>query len=198
MESFALLVGLGNPGARYAQTRHNAGFWFAEAAARRLNLQFRSEKRYQGQVAEGEWRGGKLRLLQPDTYMNHSGRSVAALAGFFKVPAERILVAHDEIDLPPGSVRLKTGGGHGGHNGLRDIIAHLGSPAFTRLRLGVGHPGSADDVVGYVLDRPGKAEQADIEAAIDTACGVLPDILDGDLPRAMQTLHTRPKEQDEA
>ena len=193
MEPFALLVGLGNPGTRYAQTRHNAGFWFAEAAARRLNLQFRFEKRFQGRVAEGDWRGDRLRLLEPDTYMNHSGRAVAALAGFFKIPVARILIAHDEIDLPPGSVRLKTGGGHGGHNGLRDVIAHLGSPDFTRLRIGVGHPGLSDEVVDYVLERPGKSEQAGIEAAIDAACEVLPDILDGDLARAMQALHTRPK-----
>lgn len=194
MESFALLVGLGNPGARYAPTRHNAGFWFAEAAARKLNLQFRPDKKCQGRVAEGEWRGDKLRLLMPETYMNHNGRSVAALAGFFKIPVERILVAHDEIDLPPGSVRLKTGGGHGGHNGLRDIIGQLGSPAFTRLRIGVGHPGLSDDVVDYVLTRPGKVEQDEIEASIDAACDVLPDILDGDLGRAMQVLHTKPKE----
>jgi len=190
MESFVLLVGLGNPGARYERTRHNAGFWFAEAAARRLNLHFRAEKKYQGRLAEGDWHGEKLRLLMPDTFMNHSGRSVGALAGFFKIPAERILVAHDEIDLPPGTVRLKTGGGHGGHNGLRDIVAQLGSPGFTRLRIGVGHPGMADDVVDYVLNRPGKAEQADIEAAIDRACEVLPDILNGDIGRAMQVLHT--------
>lgn len=194
MESFALLVGLGNPGARYAQTRHNAGFWFAEAAARRLNLHFRTEKRFQGRVAEGDWRGDRLRILEPETYMNHSGRSVAALVGFFKVPLERILVAHDEVDLPPGIVRLKTGGGHGGHNGLRDVIGHVGSREFTRLRIGVGHPGLADDVVDYVLNRPGKAEQADIDAAIDATCDLLPEILDGDLARAMQTLHTRPKE----
>lgn len=194
MEPFALLVGLGNPGTRYEPTRHNAGFWFAEAAARRLNVHFRSEKRFQGRLAEADWHGEKLRLLMPETFMNHSGRSVAALAGFFKIPVERILVAHDEIDLPPGSVRLKTGGGHGGHNGLRDIIAGMGSPQFTRVRVGVGHPGLADDVVDYVLNRPGKAEQADIEAAIDAACDVLPDILDGDLARAMQALHTKPKE----
>lgn len=192
MEPFALLVGLGNPGARYAPTRHNAGFWFAEAAARRLHVQFRAEKRFQGLVADSDWKGDKLRLLMPQTFMNHSGRSVAALAGFFRIPVERILVAHDEIDLPPGSVRLKTGGGHGGHNGLRDIIAAAGSPEFTRVRIGVGHPGLADDVVDYVLNRPGKSEQADIETAIDAACDVLPDILDGDLARAMQALHTKP------
>lgn len=192
MDSFTLLVGLGNPGARYAQTRHNAGFWFLDAAAHGLNLDFRFEKRFHGQVAEGEWNGGKLRLLAPGTYMNRSGQAVAALAGFFKIPVERILVAHDEIDLPPGSVRLKTGGGHGGHNGLRDIVARTGSPDFARLRIGVGHPGLSDDVVGYVLERPGKAEQADIEAAIASACEALPMILDGDLGRAMQALHTRP------
>lgn len=194
MASFALLVGLGNPGPRYAETRHNAGFWFAEAAARRLGLHFRAEKRFLGSVAQGEWRGEKLRLLEPDTYMNHSGRAVSALAGFFKIPVERILVAHDEIDLPPGDARLKVGGGHGGHNGLRDIINHLGSPDFARLRIGVGHPGTSDEVVDYVLRRAGKAEQAQIDAAIDKACDILPDILDGDLSRAMQALHTKPRE----
>jgi PTH1 family peptidyl-tRNA hydrolase len=193
MDAFALLVGLGNPGSRYEKTRHNAGFWLLEAAARRLNLHFRQEKRFLGRVAEGEWRGEKLRLLAPDTYMNHSGQAVSALAGFFKIPVGRILVAHDEIDLQPGDTRLKVGGGHGGHNGLRDIIAHLGSPDFARLRIGVGHPGLSDDVVDYVLHRPGKADQAEIERSIDAACDVLPDILDGDLSRAMQALHTRPK-----
>lgn len=194
MESIVLLVGLGNPGPRYAETRHNAGFWFVEAAARHLNLHFRFEKRFHGHVAEGEWHGEKVRLLAPETYMNHSGRAVAALATFFKIPVERMLVAHDEIDLQPGDIRLKVGGGHGGHNGLRDIIGQMGSREFARLRIGVGHPGTSDDVVDYVLHRPGKAEQTGIEAAIDTACDVLPDILDGDLPRAMQALHTKPKQ----
>jgi len=193
MESLVLLVGLGNPGPRYAETRHNAGFWFVEGAARKLGLHFRHEKRFQGRVAEGEWQGGKLRLLQPETFMNHSGRAVSSLAGFFKIPVGRILVAHDEIDLRPGDVRLKVGGGHGGHNGLRDIINHMGSPEFARLRIGVGHPGTADEVIDYVLRRPGKAEQADIDAAIERACDVLPDMLDGDLSRAMQALHTKPK-----
>lgn len=176
---------------RYARTRHNAGFWFLDAAARRLNLAFRAEKRFLGRVAEGEWNGEKLRLLAPDTYMNHSGQSVSALTGFFKIPAGRVLVVHDEIDLQPGDIRLKVGGGHGGHNGLRDIIAHMGTPDFARLRIGVGHPGLSDDVVDYVLDRPGKAEQDDIESAIAAACEALPLILDGDLARAMQSLHTR-------
>ena len=193
MESFTLLVGLGNPGPRYVQTRHNAGFWFLDVAARRLKGNFRAEKRFQGEVAEGEWGGGKVRLLAPTTYMNHSGQSVGALAGFFKIPVERILVAHDEIDLQPGDVRLKVGGGHGGHNGLRDIIAHLGSPGFARLRIGVGHPGLSDDVVDYVLNRPGKAEQTRIDSAVDRACELLPIILDGDLSRAMQALHTKPE-----
>jgi len=188
-----LLAGLGNPGPRYAETRHNAGFWLAEAAARKLGLQWRFEKRFHGHLAEGPWRGEKVRLLAPDTFMNHSGRAVAAVAAFFKIPAARILVAHDEIDLPPGDIRLKVGGGHGGHNGLRDIIGHLGSRDFLRLRIGVGHPGTSDDVVDYVLHRPGRAEQTGIEGAIDAACGVLAEILDGDLPRAMQTLHTKPR-----
>lgn len=194
MDSYALLVGLGNPGDRYAQTRHNAGFWFLEAAARRLKLDFRFEKRFYGRLAEGEWNGGKLRLLAPETYMNHSGRAVAAITSFFKIPAQRILVAYDEIDLPPGTVRLKVGGGHAGHNGLRDVGAALGSPGFARLRIGVGHPGLAAEVVDYVLKRPGKAEQAQIESSIDAACEALPTILDGDLSRAMQVLHTAPKE----
>ena len=194
MESFPLLVGLGNPGTRYAETRHNAGFWFIDAVACRLNLHFRYEKRFRGQIAEGEWNGEKLRLLQPDTYMNHSGQAVSAVAGFFKIPVQRILVAHDEIDLQPGDVRLKVGGGHGGHNGLRDVIAQLGSPDFARLRIGVGHPGLSDEVVGYVLQRPGKEEQAQVEASIDAACEILPAILDGDLGRAMQALHTRSKD----
>jgi PTH1 family peptidyl-tRNA hydrolase len=194
MESFTLLVGLGNPGSRYARTRHNAGFWFLEAAARRLNLQFRFEKRFHAYLVEGEWQGEKLRLLAPDTWMNRSGQAVSALAGFFKIPVERILVAHDEIDLQPGNVRLKIGGGHGGHNGLRDVIARLGSPDFARLRIGVGHPGLADEVVDYVLTRAGKDEQDLIDASIEAACEVLPAILDGDLGRAMQVLHTRPKD----
>ena len=194
MEPFALLVGLGNPGPRYVDTRHNAGFWFLDGAARRLNLEFRSEKRFQGHLAEGEWSGGKLRLLAPTTYMNHSGQSVSAVAGYFRIPVERILVAHDDIDLQPGDVRLKVGGGHGGHNGLRDIIAHLGSADFARIRFGVGHPGVADDVVDYVLERPGKDEESAIDSAIDAACEILPTILDGDLARAMQVLHTRGKD----
>lgn len=189
-----MLVGLGNPGARYAQTRHNAGFWFLEAAARKLGLSFRFEKRFHGYLAEREWRGEKLRLLAPDTYMNRSGQSVSAIAGFFKIPVERILVAHDEIDLQPGDVRLKVGGGHGGHNGLRDVVAHLGSPDFARLRIGVGHPGLADQVVDYVLERAGKEEQDRIDASIEAACEVLTTILDGDLSRAMQILHTRSKD----
>jgi len=192
MATFTLLVGLGNPGDSYARTRHNAGFWFLEAAARKLSLRFHYEKRFFGDVADGVWRGEKLRLLKPGTYMNHSGRAVSALAGFFKTPVDRILVAHDEIDLPPGVARLKVGGGHGGHNGLRDILAQLGSPDFTRLRIGVGHPGLADEVVDYVLHRAGKAEQEEIERSIDAACDVLPDILDGNLSRAMQALHTGP------
>lgn len=194
MESFTLLVGLGNPGARYAQTLHNAGFRFLEAAARKLGLSLRFEKRFHGYLAEREWRGEKLRLLAPDTYMNRSGQSVSAIAGFFKIPVERILVAHDEIDLEPGDVRLKVGGGHGGHNGLRDVVAHLGSPDFARLRIGVGHPGFADQVVDYVLERAGKEEQDRIDSSINAACEVLPTILDGDLSRAMQILHTRSKD----
>lgn len=185
-----LLVGLGNPGPKYADTRHNAGFWLLDALLRRLGGAFRAERKFHGDLARVRLGGRELQMLRPGTYMNHSGRAVAAYAGFFRLTPADILVAHDEIDLPPGTARLKRGGGHGGHNGLRDIASALGSREFARLRIGVGHPGSSDLVVPYVLSNPGKAERAAIDAAIDHAAEALPWLLEGEWDRAFQALHS--------
>ena len=186
-----LIVGLGNPGPKYTGTRHNAGFWFVEALADRAGVPLRAERKFHG--VAGRWREGDadVHLLCPTTYMNHSGRAVAALANFHRIPPEAGLVGHDVLDLPPGIVRLKRGGGHGGHNGLRDIVAALGTREFARLRLGVGHPGSSDQVIPYVLHAPGRAERADIDAAIAAALDVLPWLAGGDWDRAQQQLHTQ-------
>ncbi|GAB4346773.1 MAG: aminoacyl-tRNA hydrolase [Gammaproteobacteria bacterium] len=185
-----LIVGLGNPGPEYRDTRHNAGFWFLDELARRYSFEFRPESRFFGETARARIEGQDTRLLKPTTYMNHSGRAVSAMAGFFRIPVEAILVVHDEIDLPPGVARLKRGGGHGGHNGLRDVIAALGSREFSRLRLGVGHPGQRDEVVDYVLRKPTREERNQIEASIDQAFDVLPDLLANRWQRAMTTLHS--------
>jgi PTH1 family peptidyl-tRNA hydrolase len=190
-EKLALVVGLGNPGDRYSQTRHNAGFWFVDELARRHGGFFRAEKKFHGEVAEIEVEGRRCLLLKPMTFMNRSGLSVAELARFFKLAPAGILIAHDEIDLPPGALRVKQGGGHGGHNGLRDIVPALGSPDFWRLRLGIGHPGSKEQVVNYVLDRPGKAEQEIEDAAIAAAADAFPNMLSGDWGKAQQVLHSR-------
>ena len=189
--SYQLLVGLGNPGARYEGTRHNAGVWLLERVARRHADGFRSLPRCFGSIADAVVEGTRVRLFRPHTFMNDSGRAVAAVAGFYKVPVERILVAHDEIDLPAGTVRLKRGGGHGGHNGLRDVVPKLADPGFSRIRIGVGHPGHKDRVIGYVLDRPPPAERSEIEDAIERVVGDLARIVAGDLEDAMTTLHQR-------
>ncbi len=186
-----LIVGLGNPGPEYAETRHNVGFWLVDRLAAQLSAQFRSESRYQGEVCRIGLAGRALWLLKPMTYMNRSGQAIAPLARFYKIPPEAILVVHDELDLPPGSVRLKRGGGHGGHNGLRDTIQQLGSADFLRLRLGIGHPGVGNDVVAYVLRRAPKAEQQLIDAAIAAALRELPSVVNGDTAAAMRTLHSR-------
>ena len=187
-----LLVGLGNPGREHVATRHNAGFWFADALAARLGGAFVSEGKFHGQVARGP---GDLRLLKPGTYMNLSGRSVAALARFFAISPAEILVVHDELDLLPGEAKMKFGGGHAGHNGLRDIDAQLGDSEFWRLRLGIGHPRDSaipqQDVVDYVLRPPGSAERAAIASAIDRALDAWPSIAAGDFERAMLLLHTK-------
>ncbi|WP_435103942.1 aminoacyl-tRNA hydrolase [Arhodomonas sp. AD133] len=185
-----LIVGLGNPGPKYERTRHNAGFWFVDEVARRHGGSLREERKFHGEVARVTVEGTDLHLLKPTTFMNHSGRSIQALANFFKIPAEAMLVVHDEIDLPPGVVRLKRGGGHGGHNGLRDTVKALGNREFARLRIGVGHPGNAKDVVPYVLSNAGRDEQTAIDQAIDAAADVLPWLLEGEWDRAFQRLHT--------
>jgi PTH1 family peptidyl-tRNA hydrolase len=186
-----LLVGLGNPDPRDARTRHNAGFWFADAVASRWGGSFRSQSNFFGDVADCHVGGDRLRLLKPTTYMNNSGRSVAALVNFYKLESDEILIAHDEIDLPPGTVRLKRGGGHGGHNGLRDIIPQLGSSDFARLRIGVGHPGNNNAVVGYVLKAAPADEQRAIDDAVALAVDHFPDIVAGQLEAVMNSLHRK-------
>jgi len=195
--SYQLLIGLGNPGARYEATRHNAGVWLLERVALRHASGFKSLARCFGSIADADVEGTRVRLFRPDTFMNHSGRAVAAVAGFYKVPIERILIAHDEIDLPAGTVRLKRGGGHGGHNGLRDVVPQLAGSEFSRIRIGVGHPGSKDRVVGYVLDRPPPEERSRIDDAIATVVDDIPRIAGGDLEGAMNTLHRRDRIRDE-
>lgn len=185
-----LIVGLGNPGDKYDRTRHNAGFWLVDCVARRAGAEFKPERRFFGETAQAAVDGAICRLLKPTTFMNKSGRAVAALAGYFRIPIERILVVHDDIDLPPGSARLKRGGGHGGHNGLRDIVSALGGDGgFARLRLGVGHPGRSDEVVDYVLRTPPTGERDLIVEAIDEAVAVLPLVVAGEVEKAMNRLH---------
>lgn len=191
MPSLRLIVGLGNPGSRYDGTRHNAGFMFVDALARREGVVFSADRRFQGELAEFGQGEARVRLLKPATFMNLSGQSVGPLAHFYRYAPEEILVAHDELDLPPGTVRVKKGGGNGGHNGLRDITARLGSPEFLRLRVGIGHPGHKDEVLGYVLQRAPREQQDLIDDAIARAEAVLPTLLAGDLQRAMNELHRR-------
>ena len=188
---FSLVAGLGNPGTRYAGTRHNAGFAFVERVAERYRAPFKSSARFFGEIAEVRVDARVVRLLKPHTFMNHSGRAVAAVARYFRCPAEAVLVVHDEIDLPPGTVRLKRGGGTGGHRGLEDIAPCLGSRAFSRVRIGVGHPGVASAVIGYVLNRAPAAEQALIDDASDNALRHFESMLGGNLEPAMNVLHTR-------
>jgi PTH1 family peptidyl-tRNA hydrolase len=185
-----LIAGLGNPGAKYEQTRHNAGFWFVDEVARRCAGQFRAEARFGSEVAGCRIDGQECRLQKPQEFMNRSGRPVAALAAFYRIPRPAILVVHDDLDLPPGTARLKQDGGHGGHNGLRDLIPSLGGNDFLRLRIGIGHPGHRDDVVGYVLKSAAREERAVIEAAIEAALGVLTDVVAGNIEAAMKQLHS--------
>ena len=184
-QDILMVVGLGNPGADYENTRHNAGALFVEALARTAGQMLRPEKKYHGLYARIQWQGLDLHLLNPTTFMNRSGLAIKALADFFKIQPHQILVAHDELDLPPGTAKLKKGGGHGGHNGLRDTIAHLGTNDFQRLRIGIGHPGDSRRVTGYVLGRLGKQETEELNAVIDEIMRVLPDAASGKLPAAM-------------
>ena len=187
-----LMVGLGNPGPEYEATRHNAGFWFIDAVASRLGTVLRPERGYFGCVARASTPSGPVWLLEPMTFMNLSGKSVAAVARFFKIPTDRILVAHDELDVLPGHAKLKFGGSHAGHNGLRDIQAQLGTPDFWRLRLGIGHPGVKSEVVDYVLRRPPLSEREGIDKAIDQSLGALDMLLSGEMEQAMRKIHTGP------
>lgn len=194
---FRLFVGLGNPGRRYAATRHNAGAWFVDRLAGSLRLDLRSESRFHSMLARGRAPdGGDFRLALPQGYMNESGYAVAALARYYRVAPAEILVAHDELDLKPGSVKLKLGGGSAGHNGLKDIVAQLGSAEFWRLRIGIGHPRDAElpeaEVVDYVLHPPRLEEKQRIDEAIARALSVWPDLASGNTERAMLALHTRP------
>lgn len=186
-----LIVGLGNPGPEYDRTRHNAGADFVAELAYREGASLVQENKFYGLTARLNFQGRDLRLLIPTTFMNRSGQAINAIAQFYKIPPEAILVAHDELDLAPGMARFKHGGGHGGHNGLRDTISALGNnPNFNRLRLGIGHPGSAAQVVGFVLKKAPASEQALIDDAIDRAIRALPEAVKGNWAAAMQNLHT--------
>ncbi len=185
-----IIVGLGNPGPEHGLTRHNAGFWFVDALARAHGTQFRAHSRYHGEVAKVEVGGREITLLKPQTYMNRSGISVRALVDYTKAPTSEVLVVHDELDLPPGTARLKFGGGHGGHNGLRDTITHCGAD-FWRLRIGIGHPGDRNQVIDYVLQRAAPADEEAIVASIGASLEVLPTFLRDGADKAMKLLHTQ-------
>lgn len=190
MKALRLIVGLGNPGPEYASTRHNAGQWFVERLADKYGIRLGPEPKYFGISGRGTVNGEDIRLLIPTTFMNRSGQSVGAIATFFKILPTEILVAHDELDLPPGIIRLKTGGGHGGHNGLRDIIPALANQnGFHRLRIGIGHPGDAKQVSNYVLGKAPSAEQDKIEAALDAAEALSDDLIAGKLAAVMNKLN---------
>lgn len=190
MTAIRLIAGLGNPGREYETTRHNVGFWWVDELARLHKLGLKNETKFHGLAARGQLHGHEMLLLKPQTFMNASGRAVGALAQFYKIAPAEILVVHDDLDLQPGAARLKLGGGHGGHNGLKDIIAHLGSRDFWRLRLGIGHPGERAEVVNFVLNDPRKEERALIEQAVQRALEVSDLIIAGKQEAAMLKLHS--------
>lgn len=190
-----LFVGLGNPGAEYEDTRHNAGFWWIDALARKLGASLQVERNYYGlcaRVNHAPGASGPVWLLQPMTYMNLSGKSVAPLARFFKIAPEEILAIHDELDLLPGEMKFKQGGGNGGHNGLKDMQAQLGSANFWRLRLGIGHPGHRDEVSGYVLRKPPLAERQALEDCIAKSMDAVELMLGGQMDKALAKIHAKP------
>lgn len=185
-----LIVGLGNPGSKYAETRHNAGFWFLDRLAEKAGVQFKTTSRLQSDIVRASLYGTDVILAKPTTFMNHSGQSVRAVMDYYKVLSDQLMIAYDELDLPPGVGRLKQGGGHGGHNGLRDIFRHTGDPGFLRLRIGIGHPGNKDGVTAYVLSRATAEQERLIRGSISDAVDVMPRVLDNDIPGAMKELHT--------
>jgi PTH1 family peptidyl-tRNA hydrolase len=190
-ETIRLIVGLGNPGDEYAQTRHNAGFWLVDELAAGHGGRFKPERKFGGELALVNIEGREVRLFKPMTFMNRSGSAIRAAAAYLKIPPEAILVVHDDLDLPPGLARLKLGGGHGGHNGLRDAIAQIG-PGFWRLRLGIGHPGNRAEVIDYVLSRGSREDENLVREAIRDAVEVIPVLLGQGDQHAMNRLHRRP------
>jgi len=194
MSGISLIAGLGNPGPGYAQTRHNAGYWFLDALQRRTVFSYRSETRFRAELADILVGGQKLRLLRPTTWMNESGGPVSAVARYFGIEPAQVLVVHDDLDLPPGVARLKRAGGHGGHNGLRSIFQELGSQDFPRLRLGIGHPGSPDDVTDYVLRTPSADDRDAISNAIERTLDFFDGIAAGEWENVMNQLHSSPRE----
>ena len=191
MTAIKLIAGLGNPGSEYRGTRHNAGADFVEELARQCSTSLQAESKFSGLAGRIHYAGHDLRLIIPTTFMNRSGKAVAAIASFYKIAPEEILIAHDELDIPAGTARFKQGGGHGGHNGLRDIVPALGNNKnFHRLRIGIDHPGHASKVSGYVLSKPSQVDRTRIDACIDEAIAALPLLLDGDATKAMTRLHS--------
>lgn len=184
-----LIIGLQNPGSAYEQTRHNAGAWFVEQLSKHYTLPFNTEKKLHTALSTLSLNAHTCKIALPLIFMNQSGLPTRAISQFYRIQADEILVVHDELDLPPGRIKLKTGGGHGGHNGLRDIIAHLNSSAFHRLRIGIGHPGHKEMVLNYVLGKPNQADKEHIFAAIERGMGVLPLLLEGNMTQAMNTLN---------
>ncbi|OBX46780.1 aminoacyl-tRNA hydrolase [Haemophilus haemolyticus] len=191
MSEIKLIVGLGNPGDKYADTRHNAGEWLIERLARRFNVSLNPESKFFGKTARTLVNGKEVRLLVPTTFMNLSGKAVGALASFYRIKPEEILVIHDELDLPPGTAKLKQGGGHGGHNGLKDIVAQLGNNNnFYRLRIGIGHPGHRDLVAGYVLNKPSPADRDALEKVLDEATDCVEMIFKDGMVKATNRLNS--------
>ena len=189
MSQIALIAGLGNPGPGYKGTRHNAGFWFIDELSQHYSLDFKLESRFQGEVSNAQIKGLPIRVLRPATFMNESGQSVASLMRYFAIEPGSLLVVHDDLDLEPGVARLKEGGGHGGHNGLRNLIRHLDSNDFVRLRLGIGHPGYPDDVTDYVLHAPPANERSAILDAVSRAVALIEPMINGDHAVVMNELH---------
>ena len=188
MANLSLIVGLGNPGREYTQTRHNAGFWFVERLAERYGINLKTDPKFNGMSGRGNIEGQDVRLLLPTTFMNLSGKSVVPFAKFYNIAPERMLIAHDELDRNPGVIRLKTGGGHGGHNGLRDIVPHTG-PNFHRLRIGIGHPGAKDQVSAHVLGKAPSKEQDLMDDAIHHALAQIKLLVNGDIQPAMNQIN---------